>query len=1274
MERMININDTNFQRNELIEGTVLPMKLGDWLRIIGDGASMHGDNGPASITKSWVCGESASIGRRAQLTRAVHLALALSKATLHISSACVRTFGFDSVSVYEEEGILNDIGNVNGTIGPKFTIEIDTEEPATSSREGGCVSVSEDEGEDAKLSAIIRLGAILHELFSGLALFPVEQEATKELAHLLSDKDTCYHHRTRRKRRLLSQEGQTPLRELGLPTSLCELVSNMLYAAENGEESPPDRYTSLAEVVTDLGLMSSQPRRYLFDNYSNENEIGNAIERLSFQDGKLYGHEAHLSELGSVFGRTVKQPGCGGKRREVVLVSGYSGSGKSSVVQQSIKTCLNENGSYLIHGKFDERMQQAQPLSAVVSAFDSYCAALLEGKRSGLEEVRSSIRDAIGGDSEVLTGLIPKLSQVIGESPAAKNVDVRGQEAQNRLNFIFCKFVRAISSRSCPVVLFLDDLHWADDDSLELIYMLTEDEHSNFLLVGCFRDNEVGEGHPLKSQIQRMEETGVIVTSIKIGNMRKDNVNEMICDSLGLLPRQTKPLSEIVHSKTHGNALFVKQFLTSLFEAGFLRYSPSVRRWTWDIDNIRSKRVTDGVAELMMDKMLRLKSNVQYALMVAACLGSQSEQSILKLLSKDTDPSNDDFIASLDEVVSEGFMFKVGSSTYSFSHDSIQLAAYSLIPDKEAMHLKIGRQLLDCSSQGELESIIFVVAAQLDRGSMLITDPDEKIKLAKLNLKAGEKAIEQSVFSSASLYLREGVKMLSIEDWHGEHYELCLQIHSACVESLGVNGNWDEMRIYLSKIFTYAKCFEDKISGYYSLVKSLGAQNKRADVIDLTVEILSQLGESFPEDPSTSEVLGLDFSLTNEWLEGTTMEGILIADEMENQKTILSMKFLNLLSLYLYIGRHPLLPFTIFRMVRLSLTHGNCKESSLAFASFALMILYMSNDVERAYRFGNLAIDLVGRSNAKDCVARVHLTVFGLISPWKDYAPVCVEGLNIGYEEGMEAGDVIFAMMNAHVYCSLSLTYGQQLDEFIEKALFYAQQMKRYKQTTVLPSTLVYLQFALNLVSYSEDPTVLTGELMDQEVVLKDALENDYHNTVHLIYCLRLWMAYLFGKDELAATMIDQCKSTNSAFSGARTTITVNETFYCGLASTTLFMKTRKKKFESLAYSSIKKMKKFAEDNSWNFSHKVKLLDAEIFVLKQDIDMAKKTYNEAIELAGKHRFIHEQALACERAGTFHSMLGNHITADEYFRRSHELYLKWGAKCKADDVRKKFLTE
>jgi len=372
---MININDTNFQRNELIEGTVLPMKLGDWLRTIGDGASMHGDNGPASITESWVCGESASIGRRAQLTRAVHLALALSKATLHISSACVRAFDFDSVSVHEEEEILNDIGNDNGTIGPKFTIEIDIEEPATSSREGGCVSVSEDEDEDAKLSAIIRLGAILHELFSGLALFPVEQEANaKELAHLLSDKDTCYHHRTRRKRRLLSQEGQTPLRELGLPTSLCELVSNMLYAAENGEESPPDRYTSLAEVVTDLGLMSSQPRRYLFDNYSNENEIGNAMERLSFQDGKLYGHEAHLSELGSVFDRTVKQPGCGGKRREVVLVSGYSGSGKSSVVQQSIKTCLNENGSYLIHGKFDERMQQAQPLSAVVSAFDSYCA------------------------------------------------------------------------------------------------------------------------------------------------------------------------------------------------------------------------------------------------------------------------------------------------------------------------------------------------------------------------------------------------------------------------------------------------------------------------------------------------------------------------------------------------------------------------------------------------------------------------------------------------------------------------------------------------------------------------------------------------------------------------------------------------------------------------------------------------------------------------------------------------------------------------------------
>ena len=910
--------------------------------------------------------------------------------------------------------------------GESLTLEDWDSEGSWDSCWGGQRDATKDEGD------LFELGVQLYELFADGLPFPGERHSS--IKNRASDSDS---HGSAgggrdgnrpKKSKNSNEKGTrkgvpyTPLRDLGLPSSLCNLVSSLLddgalvgtelaeASGTVGSVSSIRAYSSYKEVEEELQRMTLDPERYLFDSAGPSSSFEGT---LCFPSDKIYGRSEQLSNLLDAYIRVES----GATRTcEAVFLSGYSGTGKSAIVQSALHALIHRGRSTFMEGKFDE-LRQIQPLAAIASAFNGYCDTLLCGDVRRLDEISRELKEAVGSDFRVLTELIPNLGRIIGEENAMRRTKsatslassfqssasgisvsvplVGGKETQIRLGYFFRRFLRAISRPSHPVILYLDDLQWADEMSLDLIEkLITDPNASSFLFLGCYRNNEVTSYHSLTKMVQSIVRQGINVTSLLVDNMDVATVNELIADTLRLSPYQTRPLSEAVHSKTSGNALFVKAFLQSLNDEGLLYYSASSRRFEWDVSSILSKDIADNVVELVMSKMLQLDSDTLMWLKMAACLGCQCEASIFKLLDPAT--GGNDALHRLRTTVDEGLMSKVGTA-FRFSHDAIQHAAYALIPENErqAFHLNVGRMLWRSAPDHQLDDILFVVADQLRRGSSLICDHKEKVEVARLYLAAGKKAINSSSFLSASIYLLQGASFLDENDWKDE-YELCLDLFTSCGETNYATANFSGVGISLQPVVRHARSLEDKIRPYTILINSLGGEGKYSDAVEMGLQVLALLGETFPENIDKSHV-AQDMSTTLTLLGSTTIEGILRMDELQDQQKHEANQILQLLCVHTLKWNTDLGALIIFRMLRISMQYGLSKISCFAFSNISMMLCCTVGDIRRGYEYGKLALKLLERFNAREHLPRVYVTVYGLVYPHTEPCQACLPSHQVNF-------------------------------------------------------------------------------------------------------------------------------------------------------------------------------------------------------------------------------------------------------------------------------------
>lgn len=1094
------------------------------------------------------------------------------------------------------------------------------------------------------------LGMELYELFTGRNPYDID-EIEKDCDHredefVSSLDDFEKMSEQRRKKEKPNSRGYTRLRELGLPNSLCSMVSSLL--------DNDNSYASLDEVEKDLLLMERQPEKLLF-----------AIPNGDFHTPKysLYGRMTETSKLLEVFEQTIDVRH---RTNNMVIISGYSGTGKSSLVR-SIESRLIDKGAKFVTGKFDA-MQQIQPLSAVVSALDDYCDLLAQDS-DRVDQVREAVTSVLGRDGLVLAKQLPNLRKLVSFREGPKSVQVSGREALQRLMFLFRLLLQVTCSRDHPVVLFLDDLQWADEISLELIHALVTDQQiCGFLFVGCYRSNEVCSSHSLIRRLDKIQrtESNVRVTTISVDNLDKNAVNDMLSDAFQTLPRRTQHLSEVVLQKTAGNALFVEQFLSSLHHEGLFRFSLLAREWEWDINGIRQKDIADNVLEFMIAKILRLAPEVREALQVAACFGAQCHEDVLQILDRAPESASSTAVA-LDVGVSEGLLVKT-KSTYTFSHDQIQRAAYLLIPDPVYFHLRIGRLLLKWSSTEETDCNLFVMVDQLHRGACLLKDRNEKIKLAHLCLMAGMKASIKSAFLPSSAYYQAGIGLLSSGEWDS-HRELCLELYNSSLETEYILGDFDAMMTHIDEVLNRGGTIEEKIRAYRTLVQSLAAQGHVPRAIETALAVLGQLGESIPMSVTPAQVK-LELEATQQMLQLQTIDALSQLEVMRDSRTMEAMRFLYVITTYLYYVRKEYLPIVICRMIQLSLSHGVCRESAFAFACYGITLIGVSGNVEESYRIGNLALGLIDRFEARESFARTHCTVYGFLNPWIDPVQSCLPPLKHAIDVGLLTGDTEYAMISVQQYTLLSLVSGQELGRLLDEMRTYARQMLDFKHMTIHCLSAPLRQFALNLLGRSANPTRLVGEEMDEDTVLENIESGRAYMDTQICF-LRMWLQYIFGEYELAAETASRNGNVEDQHV-AKFGLVCNHVFFSGLAALAMARKEERHKWNNIINETIERMKIWTTSCQWNCQHKFELMSAECAYLDGDIHAATEMYGSAVATAAKHRFVHEEALALERAGIFHLENGNDVTAAELFQRAHSCYLKWGACSKAMHIQQTYL--
>src|SRR6202035_2749519 len=513
---------------------------------------------------------------------------------------------------------------------------------------------------------------------------------------------------------------------------------------------------------------------------------------------KLYGREREIDTLLASFDRVVANG-----TTELVLVSGYSGIGKSSVVNELHKALVPPRGLFA-SGKFDQ-YQRDIPYATVGEAFQPLVGSLLSQSEDKLGRWRDSLVEALGPNGQLILNLVPELELVIGKQPAV--AELPPQDAHSRFQMVFRRFLGVFARPEHPLALFLDDLQWLDAATLDLLeHLVTHPDVRHLLLVGAYRDNEVGPTHPLLRTREAIRKAGTRVREIVLAPLGLDDVGQLVADAMRCKPESARPLAELIQEKTGGNPFFVIQFLVALGDEGLLAFDPVTSAWQWNIDRIAAKSYADNVVDLLAGKLRRLSAITQQALKQLACLGNVAPIATLALVHGESEEA---MHAALWEAIRAGLVVHQDNACR-FLHDRIQQAAYSLIPEAQRaeVHLRIGRVLLASMTADELAEHLFDVANHFNRAAPLLVDPDEKARVAMIELRAGRKAKASTAYASACLYLVAGVAMLDESDWDSR-YDLTFSLWLERAECEYLTGQLASAEARLSLLSTRARTIVD---------------------------------------------------------------------------------------------------------------------------------------------------------------------------------------------------------------------------------------------------------------------------------------------------------------------------------------------------------------------------------------------------------------------------------------------------------------------------------
>lgn len=1036
-----------------------------------------------------------------------------------------------------------------------------------------------------------------------------------------------------------------------IPQALSQIVLKLM------AKNPEDRYKSAQGLKHDLHACLAQLEEGTDRSFELAKSDFSSVFRLS---EKLYGVDAEIDLLANLFEQTKYG------KSSVVFIKGYSGVGKSSLVNELHKHVVTANG-IVISGKFNQ-LEKNVPHHALLKALNELVDYLLSETDTNLTAWRERILDNLNGLGRVLTEMLPSLEKIIGEQPEVPILSAI--ESQNRRDYLLHQFLGCFSGLGQPLLLFIDDLQWADESSLDLFKKLLIDKSNQGLyFIGAYRDNEVSDSHPLAHALADIGAERE-VNFLKIGNLKKESIQQLIVDSLGCSLEDGLTLANQVFVKTKGNAFFSTQFLKSLYQEQVLQYDYEHHKWHWDESKIADLGITDNVIDLLTQRVSEVDQDAVDALKMASCIGHVFDLASLSIIIQ---KPADVCLALLRTAITneliqpkDSITWKLTVTTehtapttyFEFVHDKIQQALYEMIPEglRQKTHLQIGRLLIRSTSDHDLEERIFDICNQINEGLDFV-EKVERLPFAKLNYTASKRARSGAAFQQAYSFARAALKLVGNNVWSAE-YKLALGIATEAMESAFLTGQSEAMEEHMQSILANGKNPLDKIKVYHTKVDAYSAQHDHPKAVAAGVDGLKELGVRFPANPKMVHVF-MGLGATKMKLAGKKTESLIDLPEMTDPYILEAMPLMERISPPAYMMGSQLFPLLVFRMVDLSLKYGNSALSAFGYASFAITLSGVLGDYDGGYRFANLSLKVRDKFNSEPYRVKVYFVNYCFVRHWKEPARDMIAPLMEAYRSGMQVGNIFSGIWVACYALIWKFYSASPLPDLQSELDSYKDTFRKLKQDGAYMLAHILERSVACLINNEKADSDLSSAEMPESELAQRCAEADDKTGLFFYHLNKLQLAYWFRDYSTAKSHADRAKEYLDAVVGLHYIPQYH--FYSALIA--LANPQSKSGAIKLAKKAIKKFKIWAKHAPANYAHKLKLMQAELNGVQGYELEARKAFDEAIDQAGVNGYVQEQALAFERAGLYYEQLGVDYLAQNMLQHAYRKWQEWGAKAK-----------
>ena len=975
--------------------------------------------------------------------------------------------------------------------------------------------------------------------------------------------------------------------------------------------------------------------------------------------------------------------------KEMMVVSGYAGIGKSALVQELYKPITQRRG-YFIRGKFDQ-YQRDSPYSAVIKAFQELIKQLLTETTVQLSRWRKQLLAALGVNAQIIIDVIPEVGLIVGKPVPVASLPAT--EAQNRFKLVLQKFIRVFAKPEHPLVIFIDNLQWADSASLKLMEWLMNssnqgeaDSHRGGLfMIGAYRDNEVSASHPLLSTFNTIRSSGTIIHQIVLAPLGLMSIIQLVTETLKCSPDHAQHLAELVQVKTGGNPFFVNEFLNYLYKEKIVTFDSQGGMWQWDIAKIQAQNFTDNVVAILINKIQTLSPKVQRVLQFAACLGNSFE---LKPLALALGESQSETAVQLWQAVVEGLIVPLGESyklirpssntelllqkpqplasnpaslssdiehqnftiQYKFAHNRIQHTAYSLIPPEhcKAIHHRVGQLLLQNTPEDQFSETLFNIVNHLNISIELIQSTEEQNELAQLNLWAGQKAKAATAYEAAMKYLTIGRELLQPDSWQAQ-YELTLNLSMEAIEVAYLLTDFATAQTLTNIVLNQAETLIHKVKVYEIQILFDSSQNQMLSAIKTAKQVLKLLEIPLTQTPPVYQ----------------TVEALADLPEMTQPTQLAALRILMSVMAPAYIAKPSLLPSLIFTMVNLCIRYGNSSLAAYAYSVYSLLLCGKQETIDQGYRFGQLALTLLERFDAKDVQAKVQQQFNAFVRPWKEPARETLNPLLDTIQRAIEQGDIEYACHCTVNYCTYSFFVGLPLAEVESKQAQHLELNHQFRQDYQINYITIWRNLSVGLME-ADQSSQLDLTVFDQ--VLPDLFQANNQLSILSVYWAKLFIYYLFYKYEDAETQVFLAEKYKGSVKGLLNSVLAN--FYSSLVLLAVCHSaspSKRRRYLNKVARQQKTMRNWAEHAPCNFQHKYDLVEAERAGVGGKTIRAMEYYDRAIQGAKKQGYLHDEAVAYERASQFYQRLSREEIAQNYLQKAHYVYTLWGAMAKVKQL-------